>query len=150
MQILIMLHFLQLFRKLVKNFNLMGCNFFLGLLEPRNFWAILTFNRYSSCQWYTPHWWKLSDLDQTWSGWTVHHPNIPRYEKNPLEPEGGHFGGLDFSIKGILRGWFQPWLSMNQKISWMAWRGGLKPLPNCTKSFWIRPFFDPPGLLKVF
>ena len=29
-------------------------------------------------------------------------------------------------------------------------KGGLKPFPNCTKSFWIRPFFDPPGLLKVF
>ena len=27
---------------------------------------------------------------------------------------------------------------------------GLRPFPNYTKSFWIRPFFDPPGLLKVF
>ena len=29
-------------------------------------------------------------------------------------------------------------------------KGGLKPFPNYTKSFWIRPFFDPPGPLELF
>ena len=36
------------------------------------------------------------------------------------------------------------------KICFGGLIGGLKPLPNRAKSFLIRPFFDPPGLLKVF
>ena len=36
------------------------------------------------------------------------------------------------------------------KICFGGLIGGLKPLPNQAKSFWIRPFFDPPGPSKVF
>ena len=82
-----------------------------------------SFNRLSSSQRYAPHWWRLSDLDQTWSGWTVHHPKIPGNEKYPLGHEGGPFGGPEISIKGKMNSWFEPWLSMNKKFAWVASRG---------------------------
>ena len=81
------------------------------------------FNRVSSSHRTALHWRGSSDFDQTGSGWTVQHPKIPQLEKNPLGPEGGPFGAPEISIKGKINSWFKPWLSMNQKFSWVAWRG---------------------------
>ena len=91
-----------------------------------------------------------SDFDQTGSGWTVQHPKIPQLEKKPSWTRGGPFGAPEISIKGKINSWFKPWLSMNQKFSWVAWRGAQSLSQITPKIFGSGPFLILQATWKFF
>ena len=70
--------------------------------------------------------------------------------KKPSWAQGGAFWGpWNFYVVEIER-LILAMIEHDLKICFGGLIGGLKPLPNQAKSFWIRPFFDPPGPSKVF
>ena len=70
--------------------------------------------------------------------------------KKPSWAQGGAFWGpWNFYVVEI-ESLILAMIKHDLKICFGGLIGGLKPLPNQAKSFWIRPFFDPPGPSKVF
>ena len=91
-------------------------------------------NSLSSSHRTTPHWWRLLDFDETWSGGTVHHPKIPWLEKNPLGPEGGFLGHLIFLHRGKSPADFShDWAWIKNFLGWPGREP--KPFPKLRQKF---------------
>ena len=104
------------------------------------FVQFLPFNRYSGSQWFMSHWRGSSDLDQTWSMWSVDIPKKAHWVKKifffPPEPPGGAQFFYYMEIEAAVLAMFEH----ESNFFFFAWRG-TKNSPDINwKKFGSGPF----------
>ena len=102
-------------------------------------------SRYSGFQWFMSHWRRSSDLDQTWSMWSVDIPKKAHWVKKifffPPEPPGGAQFFYYMEIEAAVLAMFEH----ESNFFFFCLKGDQKLSRHQLKKIWIGPFFDPFG-----
>ena len=97
-------------------------------------------NRYSGTQWFMSHWRGSSDLDQTWSMWSVDIPKKAHWVKKifffPPEPPGGAQFFYYMEIEAAVLAMFEH----ESNFFFFAWRGTKNSPGIKWKKFGLGPF----------
>ena len=102
--------------------------------------SISAFNSYSGSHWYAQSSRKFWIWAKLGPGGLYTHPSYHNMKWAPVGTSFSPPGGVEILSMGKLKWPFEPWMSMNQKLGYVAWRGPKSFTKSSKKIFGSGPF----------